>query len=122
MKILKSLSKKEVTLNFSYCHRLPERSFFFKGKQLPLCSRCTGINLGYFFMPLFALGLIKIPLLWTFLMIIPTYLDGTIQAFTTYQSNNKLRFVTGLISGIGTMSLITFIGVFIGKQILTLIN
>ena len=73
-------------------------------------------------MPLFALGLIKIPLLWTFLMIIPTYLDGTIQAFTTYQSNNKLRFVTGLISGIGTMSLITFIGVFIGKQILTLIN
>ncbi|MDX1271836.1 DUF2085 domain-containing protein [Bizionia paragorgiae] len=122
MKTLKSLSKKGVTLNFSYCHRLPERSFFFKGKQLPLCSRCTGINLGYFFMPIFALGFLKISLFWTIIMILPTYIDGTLQAFTNYESNNKLRFITGLISGIGTMSLITIIGVYIGRQILILIN
>ena len=29
------------------CHQLPERSFFFKGYQLPICARCLGIILGY---------------------------------------------------------------------------
>lgn len=113
---------KGAKLSFSYCHRLPERSFFFKGKQLPLCSRCTGINLGYFILPLFILNLISIPLWWSIAMVLPTYIDGTIQAYTKYQSNNFLRFTTGIISGIGTMSLVSITGIAIGKLILTIIN
>ena len=27
------------------CHQLPERSFFFDGRQLPVCARCTGLYL-----------------------------------------------------------------------------
>ena len=30
------------------CHQMPERSFFFKGYQFPVCARCTGMIVGYF--------------------------------------------------------------------------
>ena len=25
------------------CHQIPERSFFWEGRQLPVCARCTGL-------------------------------------------------------------------------------
>ena len=28
------------------CHQKPERSFFYKKKQITFCSRCTGIVIG----------------------------------------------------------------------------
>ena len=28
------------------CHQLPERSFSFRGKQFPVCARCTGVFIG----------------------------------------------------------------------------
>ncbi|MDO5151670.1 MAG: DUF2085 domain-containing protein, partial [Oscillospiraceae bacterium] len=31
------------------CHQRPDRSFFYKGHQFPLCARCTGAVLGQFF-------------------------------------------------------------------------
>ncbi len=106
----------------SICHRLPERSFFWKGKQFPVCARCTGIHIGYFAMPIFLFGWIEIGLWWTFVMIIPTYLDGLIQGYTSYKSNNILRVITGLVAGIGSMALISVIGKWIGNQILIIIN
>ena len=33
-------------IGFATCHRIPERSLFIAGTQLPLCARCTGIYLG----------------------------------------------------------------------------
>lgn len=109
-------------LQFSLCHQKPERSFFWKGKQLPLCARCTGIHLGYFAAPLFLLGIVEIPLLWTIIMILPTYIDGLVQAYFDIESTNSRRFITGLASGIGKISLVTIIGIYIGQQILILIN
>ncbi len=32
----------------SGCHRMPERSFFYKGHQFPVCARCTGVSIGQF--------------------------------------------------------------------------
>ncbi|MGO3707838.1 MAG: DUF2085 domain-containing protein [Mesonia hippocampi] len=122
MKRIKDFKLKGANLEFTYCHRKPERSFFWKGKQFPLCARCTGINLGYVVLPLFIFGVIKIPLLWTILLIIPTYIDGAIQAYFNIESTNSRRFITGLMSGIGTMSLISIIGIYIGNLILTIIN
>lgn len=109
-------------LYFTYCHRKPERSFFWKGKQFPLCARCTGINFGYLTMPLFIFGFIKIPLLWSIILVLPTYIDGLVQAYFNVESTNTRRFITGFISGIATMSLVSILGIYIGKQILTLIN
>lgn len=122
MRKIKDIKIKGANLHFSFCHQKPERSFFWKGKQFPLCSRCTGINLGYFILPFFIFGAIKIPLTWTIIIILPTYIDGTIQAYFNIESNNTRRFITGLMSGIGTMSLVSIIGIYIGNQILTLIN
>ena len=31
---------------YAVCHRIPERTFVFAGRQLPLCARCTGTYLG----------------------------------------------------------------------------
>ena len=33
--------------NHSGCHQMPERSFFYKGKQFPVCARCTGVIIGF---------------------------------------------------------------------------
>ena len=30
----------------SICHQRPERSFFFDGRQVPVCARCTGLYAG----------------------------------------------------------------------------
>jgi len=108
--------------NFTYCHRLPERSFFWKGKQFPVCARCTGIHLGYITFPLFVFSVFEINFLWTIILIIPTYIDGLIQAYLNIESTNIRRFITGLMSGIGMMSLVSIIGKYIGNQILLLIN
>jgi len=31
----------------SVCHTLPDRTFCFGGKALPLCARCTGVYVGF---------------------------------------------------------------------------
>ncbi|MDO9627308.1 MAG: DUF2085 domain-containing protein [Methanobacteriaceae archaeon] len=93
------------------CHGLPERSFKIKGHQFPVCARCTGIYLGSFSV----IGLVMIfnpvfnPLLLImgFLMIIPTFIDGLTQYLNHRESNNNLRFITGLIGGIGMAIVIT---------------
>ena len=113
---------KNLNFNLVFCHQKPERSFFYKKKQFPICSRCTGIHLGYFSLPLFIFGFIKLPVLVTAIFIIPTYLDGALQAYYNIESNNFRRFFTGLFSGIGTMSFISITGIYLGTQILKLIN
>ncbi len=104
------------------CHRMPERSFFYRGKQFPVCSRCTGIHVGYLVLPFFVFNTIYISPLWTLLLIIPAYLDGFIQAYTKWESNNPLRFITGIIAGVGSMSLVSLIGDGIGEMILNYIK
>ncbi len=88
-----------------YCHRRPERSFFFRGRQFPVCSRCTGILVGYCSIPLFFLHILKLNLLWSLLVLLPMLLDGYTQAMGYRCSNNILRFVTGLLFGIGQVGL-----------------
>ena len=114
--------KQKTIINLTYCHRKPERSFFWKGKQFPVCSRCTGIHVGYLSFPIFLFGFYQIPILISFLMILPTYIDGTIQAYWDIESTNSRRFITGVIAGTGTMSLVSHTGIFIGNMILQFYN
>ena len=87
------------------CHRIPERTFKIGNRYFPVCSRCTGFYIGafsyfiyvYFFYVDYTLLLIFM----AFLMMIPTFLDGFSQLNGSRESNNTLRFITGLIGGIG---------------------
>ena len=87
------------------CHRKPERSFFIKGHQFPVCARCTGFYTGlivylifnsfynhnYDFNTLFI----------SMILMVPVAIDGLTQYFGPRESTNSIRFVTGFIGGIG---------------------
>jgi uncharacterized membrane protein len=101
-------------IEFVFCHQKPERSFFWKGKQFPVCARCTGIHIGYLTMPLFLFSVIKISLLVSCLCLIPTLVDGLTQAYWNRESNNFLRVSTGFLFGVAVMSLTSISGKFVG--------
>lgn len=105
-------------LEIQLCHRLPERSFFWNGKQFPVCARCTGIHIGYFSYFLFLFGALSFNWWVSLLLFIPAYADGFLQAYTKYQSNNYTRLITGLITGVGSMALLSILGKIIGQFIL----
>ena len=87
------------------CHRKPERSFFIKGYQFPVCARCTGFYIAlvlyfayaYFFYVDYSLLLIFIAIL----LLVPSFVDGFTQLGGQRESNNCLRFITGLMGGLG---------------------
>ena len=87
------------------CHRKPERSFFIKGHQFPVCARCTGFYLSlliyftytYYFFVDYNVYL----LVFAIILLIPTAIDGLTQLFEYRESNNNLRFITGILGGIG---------------------
>ena len=86
-----------------HCHQLSSRSFFYKGMQLPLCARCSGILLGLvvgivpcifsWYHPLLSAGLILI-----------MFVDGFTQLKKWRESNNILRLLTGIGFGYSMMS------------------
>ena len=73
------------------CHQKPERSFFYKEKQFPVCSRCTGIVIGA--AAGFVLASLTQPNLIFVLGFIPLVIDGTTQCYGLRTSNNTLRFI-----------------------------
>ncbi|MEO8665697.1 MAG: DUF2085 domain-containing protein [Ignavibacteria bacterium] len=92
------------------CHKLPHRSFFFRGRQFPVCARCTGMYLGYITFPFFMFDIIHLSLVITLILLVPTFIDGLTQAYCSRESNNTLRLITGIMSGVGQMSLVAIIG------------
>lgn len=97
-------------IKFVPCHRMPERSFFYKGKQFPVCARCTGMLIGYLSIFLFFIHLIRINIWWAIFLNLPAYIDGMTQAMGWRESNNLLRLITGIMSGIGQMAFIPIVG------------
>ena len=87
------------------CHRIPERSFFIKNHQFPVCSRCTGFYTGlviylvvnYFYPHDYNLNILML----SAILMIPASIDGLTQYLGSRESTNTLRFATGLIGGIG---------------------
>lgn len=86
------------------CHQMPERSFFIKGYQFPVCARCTGVIVSS------VLALIvflkkKLPIKWCIAMSGVMLLDWGLQRLEIKESTNKRRLVTGLIGGFGYATL-----------------
>lgn len=86
------------------CHKRSDRSFFYNGKQFPICARCTGELLGIIFSIITCY--IYIPSAkFCILILIPMIFDGFLQSLTKYESNNILRVITGIAFGYGIMTL-----------------
>ncbi len=92
----------------SYCHQIASRSYFLNGNQVPFCSRDVGIFAGL------ALGMavaiftrFRITVLAFLIGVLPLALDGTLQLVTSYESNNPVRFVTGILAGAAVSLLIS---------------
>ena len=86
------------------CHQRPERSFFYKGYQFPLCARCTGLVIGYLMgILIYFLKIINWEI--AILLCIPLVIDGGSQYLKWRMSNQRLRLITGILCGIGIMVL-----------------
>lgn len=86
------------------CHCRDDRSFHYKGRKFPICARCTGELVGIF-LALFSCFFFRLPVWGCILIMIPLIVDGNIQMFTKYESNNFRRFVTGFLFGYGLLML-----------------
>lgn len=105
----------DISQKVTGCHQLPERSFFFRGYQFPMCSRCTGILVGYFIsIILFSLNVL-LPIWLCLLLCLFMAVDGTIQLLLCIMSNNIRRFITGLLYGIGAFSILLNIIIIIAE-------
>jgi uncharacterized membrane protein len=115
------LGKADV-VGYAICHRIPERSFFLNGRQLPLCARCTGTFLGA------VLGLLamllygrrrasllpSVPILALLVVFTGMWGFDGLNSYLTffpgaphlYEPRNWLRLTTGLLNG---LSLIIFV-------------
>ncbi len=94
---------------YARCHQMPERSFFLGSYQFPLCARCTGIQIGRVLAVLlfpFVLIPMKIALTVLPLLLLPLAIDGLVQKYTKYESNNCKRVITGILWGFASISLI----------------
>lgn len=83
------------------CHQMPERSFFFKGYQFPVCARCTGVIIGELVALILILCSVKINFIVSISLLIPMGIDWGLQYVKILESDNIRRLLTGTIGGFG---------------------
>lgn len=99
---------------FFGCHCFPARSFFWKGKQFPICARCTGELVGMILQCVFfILFSVYASWGWCAVFAMPLIIDGVLQLKTKWFSNNPLRFFTGVFFGIAFVSVLLHIHFFV---------
>ncbi len=89
------------------CHQKPERCFKYKGRLLPLCSRClflySSLIFGFILSILFnlAYNFYKKEMLFFIISLnLPLFVDSITQFFKIRKSTNLLRSITGFFSGL----------------------
>jgi uncharacterized membrane protein len=86
------------------CHQKAERSLFINGNQMPFCTRCTAIWLGFAvglgFMVFYKIQLNEKFLFLILIGIVPIGIDGVGQLLQLWESTNIIRLITGLFAGI----------------------
>lgn len=97
-------------IGFAICHQLPERTFHIHDDQMPLCSRCTGIYLGFFITIVFYFftKFIRhkkpvippsLPLSIISLVFMLSMIFNAISPIFGVPTNNLARFITGILFG-----------------------
>ena len=90
--------------NLSGCHQLAERSFFIKGRQFPVCARCTGALIGYIVGGILYF-FIRINIFLCLLFSLIMFVDWYLQYEDLVQSNNIRRVITGFLCGLGLIQI-----------------
>ncbi len=99
----------------SVCHQLPERSFSAGSMVIPVCARCEGIYIGFFVSAVFLFLMFRrkesdLPRVYIViilcLFIISTVIDGGLSYLGAIKTNNILRYLTGFLSGTGSMAIV----------------
>lgn len=103
--------QKQYLALFFGCHQNKGRTFHISKTPLPLCARCTGIFIGIFLSVFLFIS--EINFLYIYLLVIPLIVDGLLQRFTRYESNNYTRLITGLLFAPGFVILFGYINYFI---------
>ena len=89
------------------CHSQKDRCFKIAGKRLPLCSRCLGVYLSLvlftviFWLFQFTIQERMVLFIVALAFNLPLMVDGITQFLGWRESNNSLRFITGILSGVG---------------------
>lgn len=93
-----------VALAFS-CHQKPDRSFSFRGRQIPLCARCLGVLIGPLFAPIYFWHLSP----WIALACISVFLiDASTQLVGMRESKNWLRLFSGAAFSASVLFLVIY--------------
>lgn len=84
------------------CHQKPERSFYVNGYQMPVCSRCIGVYIGYLLGILLytKFGFSKLKE-FGFVGLVVMFMDWWLQQMKVWESTNVRRLFTGIYGGIG---------------------
>lgn len=107
--------------NMLGCHQMPERSFFVKGFQFPVCARCTGVIISTF-IAILVFCKKRLPISICFAMSYVMLFDWGIQYLDIKESTNKRRLITGLIGGFGYSTLHLYFYCFIFQKIKNFIS
>lgn len=86
------------------CHQMPERSFFIKGFQFPVCARCTGVIISAILATIVFFRK-KLPIWLCISMSSIMLFDWGMQYLKIKESTNSRRLITGLIGGFGYSTL-----------------
>ena len=95
---------------FCGCHQRPEHSFFVKGVQMPVCARCEGELIGIL-LGIIAVWFLRPPYWLMGIFMVPMIADGLIQAFSSYESTNPRRLITGILFGFGIAMILLMLGI-----------
>lgn len=109
------LSRLYFWLGSSVCHQIPERTIHINEMPLPICARDAGIYLGVFIVMVYCIirrrlqadkpPSIAVSIVLAVLMI-PMMIDAVSSYASIRQTNNTIRFVTGIFFG---MSIAVFL-------------
>ncbi len=116
------LLAKTDAIGYAVCHRIPARSFFAYGRQLPLCARCTGMYVGVLSgLAMFimrgrarASRLPPTPILAALVLLGATYAADGLNSYLSlfdfytplYPPHNTLRLLTGTLFGLGMIAVV----------------
>ncbi len=102
-------------IGFSVCHQIPERTLSFSALIMPICSRCSGIYIGFVISTLVLFTMHRkrqsliAPVYVVIIFIVFIFfaaIDGILSYFGIYETNNLLRLLTGYMAGIALAAIV----------------